>query len=145
MFKHLLVPTDGSPLAAAAAAKAIELAREVGARVTGLSVKPRFHAFTLRPEQVEDTRSDQWDEDLHAREHLAVLERVAKAAGVPFEGLAVANDRPWEAIVETARARGCDLVAMASHGRTGVASLILGSQTQRVLAHTPVPVLVYRC
>jgi len=144
MFNHLLVPTDGSPFAAAAAAKAVELAKEVGARVTGLTVKSRFHAFTLRPEQLEDTRSDRWDEDLHARDHLAVLERAAKAAGVPFEGVAVTSDRPWEAIVETARARGCDLVAMASHGRTGLASLILGSQTQRVLAHSPVPVLVYR-
>jgi nucleotide-binding universal stress UspA family protein len=120
------------------------LAKEVGARVTGLTVRPRFHAFTLRPEQVEDTSSDPWDEELHARAHLAILERAAKGAGVPFEGVVVTSDRPWEAIVETARTRGCDLVAMASHGRTGLTSLILGSQAQRVLAHSPVPVLIFR-
>ena len=144
MFKHLLVPTDGSPLAEAAAAKAVRLAKETGARVTGLSVKPRFHPFTLRPEQVEDTKGDRWDVDLHAREHLAALERHAKESGVPFQGVVETSDHPWEAIVEVARTRGCDLVAMASHGRTGIASLILGSQTQRVLAHSPVPVLVFR-
>jgi nucleotide-binding universal stress UspA family protein len=144
MFQHIVVPTDGSSLSEAAAAKAIAFAKEIGARVTGLSVKPQFHPFTLRPEQVEDTRGDRWDVDLHARGHLAALERAARAAGVPFEGVVVTSDRPWEAIVETASSHGCDLVAMASHGRTGVASLVLGSQTQRVLAHSPVPVLVYR-
>jgi nucleotide-binding universal stress UspA family protein len=144
MFRHVLIPTDGSPLSEAAASKAIAFAKEVGARVTALSVKPRFHPFTLRPEQVEDTASDRWDVDLHARDHLATVERAAKAVGVPFDGLIVTNDHPWEAIVETARSRACDLVAMASHGRTGLVSLILGSQTQRVLAHSPVPVLVYR-
>ena len=67
MFQHILVPTDGSPLSEAAAARAIAFAREIGAHVTGLSVKPRFHPFTLRPEQVEDTKADRWDVDLHAR------------------------------------------------------------------------------
>jgi nucleotide-binding universal stress UspA family protein len=144
MFKHLLVPTDGSPLSEAAAAKAVQFAREIGAQVTGLSVKPRFHPFTLRPEQLEDTRGDRWDVDLHARDHLAALERYAKDAGVPFKGVVVTNDHPWEAIVEVASSSGCDLVAMATHGRTGIVSLILGSQTQRVLAHSAVPVLIYR-
>lgn len=144
MFQHLLVPTDGSPLAEASARKAVAFAKEVGARVTALSVKPRFHPFTLRPEQVEDTKGDRWDVELHARDHLAAVERAAKEAGVPFEGLVVTNDHPWEAIVQAATSRGCDLVAMGSHGRTGVVSLILGSQTQRVLAHSPVPVLVFR-
>ena len=78
MFQHILVPTDGSPLSEAAAAKAMAFAREIGARVTGLSVKPQFHPFTLRPEQVEDTRGDRWDVDLHARDHLAALERAAR-------------------------------------------------------------------
>jgi len=144
MFKHLLVPTDGSPLSEAAAAKAVRFAKEIGAQVTGLSVKPRFHPFTLRPEQVEDTRDDRWDVDLHARDYLAVLEQHAKDTGVPFNGVVATNDHPWEAIVEVARSNGCDLVAMASHGRTGIVSLILGSQTQRVLAHSAIPVLIYR-
>lgn len=63
---------------------------------------------------------------------------------MPFVGVVVTSDRPWEAIVDTALSRGCDLVAMATHGRTGLASAILGSQTQRVLAHCAVPVMVYR-
>jgi nucleotide-binding universal stress UspA family protein len=144
MFQHLLVPTDGSPLSESAAAKAVRFAKEIGARVTGLSVKPHFHPFTLRPEQVEDTRDDGWDVDLHAREHLVALERHARDTGVPFEGVVATSNQPWEAIVETARSHGCDLVAMGSHGRTGIVSLILGSQTQRVLAHCALPVLVYR-
>jgi nucleotide-binding universal stress UspA family protein len=144
MFQHLLVPTDGSPLAEASARKAVAFAKEVGARVTALSVKPGFHPFTLRPEQVEDTKGDRWDVELHARNHLAAVERAAKDAGVPFEGLVVTSDHPWEAIVQTAKSQGCDLVAMGSHGRTGVVSLILGGQTQRVLAHSAVPVLVFR-
>jgi nucleotide-binding universal stress UspA family protein len=72
------------------------------------------------------------------------VERAAKDVGVLVDGLVATSDHPWEAIVETARSRAWDLVAMASHGRTGLASLILGSQTQRVLAHSRVPVLVYR-
>jgi nucleotide-binding universal stress UspA family protein len=142
MFKKLLVPTDGSQPAVAAAGKAVALAHETGARIVGLSVKPRFHPFTLRPEQVEDTRGDSWDVDLHAKDHLAALERLATAAGVPFEPVVMTGDRPWEAIVETARTHGCDLVVMGSHGRSGLGSLLLGSQTQHVLAHGKVPVLV---
>ena len=144
MFRHLLIPTDGSPLALEAATQAVAFARETGARLTALSVKPRFHPFTLRPEQVEDTAGDRWDVDLHARDHLAAVERLAREGGVPCEGVVVTSDRPWEAIVDAARTHGCDLIAMASHGRSGVASLLLGSQTQRVLAHSPVPVLIYR-
>jgi nucleotide-binding universal stress UspA family protein len=144
MFKHLLVPTDGSPASEAAARSAVTFAREAGARVTALSVKPIFHPFSLRPEEVEDTKADEWDTDLRARKFLEPVEAAARAVGVPCDTVVVASDRPWEAIVETARSRGCDLVAMASHGRTGLSSLLLGSQTQRVLASSPVPVLVFR-
>jgi nucleotide-binding universal stress UspA family protein len=144
MFKHLLVPTDGSAASEAAARSAAAFAREAGARITALAVRPLFHPFTLRPEEVEDTRADEWNTELHARRFLEVVEAAARGAGVPCETVVVTSDRPWEAIVETARTRGCDLVAMASHGRTGLSSLFLGSQTQRVLANSPVPVLVFR-
>jgi nucleotide-binding universal stress UspA family protein len=112
--------------------------------VTGLGVKPRFHVFTLRPEALEDTRGDAWDVDLHARNHVAALERIAREAGVPFDGVVVEGDQPWKAIVETARARGCDAIAMASHGRSALGGLLLGSQAQRVLAHSTLPVVVFR-
>jgi nucleotide-binding universal stress UspA family protein len=144
VFQHLLVPTDGSPLAEAAGRQAVALARALSARVTGLGVKPRFHVFTLRPEAVEDTRGDAWDVDLHARNHVAALERIAREAGVPFDGVVVEGDQPWKAIVETARARGCDAIAMASHGRSALGGLLLGSQAQRVLAHSTLPVVVFR-
>jgi nucleotide-binding universal stress UspA family protein len=144
MFKHLLVPSDGSPASEAAARMAAYFARDAGARITALTVKPFFHPFTLRPEELEDTRGDTWNADLHARKFLAVVEAAARAEGVPVESVVETSDRPWQVIVETARARGCDLIAMASHGRTGAASLFLGSQTQRVLANSPVPVLVIR-
>src|SRR5512137_751353 len=132
MFQHLLVPTDGSPASEDAARQAVALARSLGARVTSLTVKPTFHVFTLRPEQVEDTRGSTWDVDLHARNNLAAVERIAAAAKVPFEGVTVQGDHPWKAILEVARAKGCDAIAMASHGRSGLESLLLGSQTQRV-------------
>jgi nucleotide-binding universal stress UspA family protein len=144
MFQHLLVPTDGSPASEGAARQAVALAARLGARITSLTVKPVFHVFTLRPELVEDTRGSPWDVDLHARNNLAAVERMAGEAKVPFEGIVAQGDQPWKAIVETARARGCDAIAMASHGRSGLAALVLGSQTQRVLAHSSLPVIVYR-
>ena len=144
MFRNILVPTDGSPSSEAAARQAAALARALSARLTGLSVKPRFHPFTLRPEDVEDTRADSWNVDLHSRNHLAALEAIARDAGVPFEGISVTADHPWKAILETAREKGCDAVAMASHGRGGIASLLLGSETQHVLAHGTIPVIVFR-
>ncbi len=144
MFQHLLVPTDGSPASQSAARQAVALAARLGARVTALTVKPAFHVFTLRPEALEDTRGDSWDVDLHARNNLAAVEELAAAAKVPFEGVTAQGDQPWKASGETAKANGCDAIAMASHGRSGLESLLIGSQTQRVLAHSAVPVIVFR-
>jgi len=144
MFRHLLVPTDGSPSSEAAARQAAALARSLGARITGVSVKPRFHVFTLRPEAIEDTKDDAWDVDLHARNHVAALARIAGEAGVPFEGIVVESEMPWKGIVDVAKEKGCDAIAMASHGRSAIGGLLLGSQTQRVLAHCTLPVLVFR-
>ena len=144
MFQHLLVPTDGSAASESAARQAVALAARLGARLTALTVKPSFHVFTLRPELLEDTRGGSWDVDLHARNNLASVERLATAAKVPFEGIAVQGDHPWKVILETARERGCDAIAMASHGRSGLDRLIVGSQTQRVTAHATLPVIVFR-
>jgi nucleotide-binding universal stress UspA family protein len=144
MFQHILVPTDGSSRSDAAARDAVALARSLGGRITALTVKPEFHLFTLRPSEIEDTRGDSWDVDLHARNFLAVVEAAAKEAGVPCQGITATSNHPWKVIVETARSQGCDAIAMATHGRSGVVELLLGSQTQRVLAHAKVPVIVYR-
>ena len=144
VFQHILVPTDGSPRSETAARDAVALARSLGGRITALTVKPEFHVFTLRPSEIEDTRADSWDVDLHARNFLAVVEQAAKEAGVPYLGITATSNHPWKVIVETARTQGCDAIAMATHGRSGVAELLLGSQTQRVLARATVPVIVYR-
>lgn len=145
MFKHILVPTDGDPGSRRAIEWAVELARCVGARITG------FHAMTefAHPGIVDDLLEPPSDELQmlawqHADKLLATVLRKAEAAGVPCDTRAERGDRPWEAIVAAAKRMGCDLIVMASHGRSGVARLMLGSQTQQVLAHTGIPVLVVR-
>jgi nucleotide-binding universal stress UspA family protein len=144
MFRHILVPTDGSPRSETAARQAAALARALGGRLTALTVKPEFHVFTLRPDAIEDAKGDSWDVDLHARNFLEAVQAIAREAGVPCEGIAARSDHPWKVIVETARARACDAIAMATHGRSGLSEVLLGSQTQRVVAHATVPVIVYR-
>jgi nucleotide-binding universal stress UspA family protein len=145
MFKHILVPTDGSPLSDAAVDHAIEFARAIGAKVTGLHVIPTFHTFTYHTEMLEDTR-DQFEKDsrAHAAQFLTKIERAAKEAGVEYRTMHVSHDHPYEAIIDTAKEAGCDVIAMASHGRKGVQGLLMGSETQKVLTHSTVPVLVYR-
>lgn len=142
MYKHVLVPTDGSRVSEAAIREAINLARHLGASVTGITVCPEFHVFTFRPTEIEDTKTDRWDMTAHAAAYLRVIEEAAKAAGVPCETVMAIGDQPYEAIVGTARDKGCDLIVMGSHGRSGLKGVLLGSQTQRVLAHASVPVLV---
>ena len=143
MFTHILLPTDGSPLSASAIAQGVRLAKATGARVTGLYVKPQFHVFTYRTEMLEDTREQYAkDCDAHAVEYLAVVEKAAREAGVPFATASVSDDQPDEAILRIADERGCDVIVMASHGRRGVAGVLMGSVTQKVLTHGKVPVLV---
>jgi nucleotide-binding universal stress UspA family protein len=145
MFKHLLLPTDGSKLSEAAIRKGIELAKDNQARVTGLSVIPEFHVFTYHTEMLEDTR-EQYAKDsrAHAAQYLQVIERQAREAGVPCDTVTATSDHPYEAIIKTAKDSGCDLIMMASHGRKGLQATLIGSETQKVLTHCDVPVLVYR-
>ncbi|GAB2874849.1 universal stress protein [Pseudoduganella ginsengisoli] len=144
MYQHLLLPTDGSPGSSAAIQSALEFAKDAGARVTALHVLPEYHVFTYEAEQLEDTReaylrgtSDQ------AAKLLAALASNAKAMGVPCETVSLRSDQPYRKIVETAQARGCDLIAMATHGVTGLKGMLLGSQTHRVLLKSRIPVLVF--
>lgn len=145
MFKHILVPTDGSPLSDAAVSHAIEFATATGAKITGLHVVPAFHTFTYHADMLEDTR-ERFEKDSRARadEYLSKIERAAKEAGVECRTLSVSHDHPYEAIIDTAKEAGCDVIAMASHGRRGVKGLLMGSETQKVLTHSTIPVLVYR-
>jgi nucleotide-binding universal stress UspA family protein len=145
MFKHILIPTDGSKLSEAAARQGIRLARETGARVTCLHAIPRFHASDVMLGLLETSRGDYEKAAMdYAANHTGFVERAAHAAGVTCEVEYATSDDPAGAIVEAAGKRKCDLIVMASHGRRGVQSLLLGSQTQKVLTHSTIPVLVYR-
>lgn len=145
MFKHILIPTDGSELSERAVLAGASLAKEVGAQVTGITALPEFRTFTLDSDMIETTE----DEYLAASEErgakfLATIVDAARTAGVPCATVLARSDRPWEAILQTARERGCDLIVMASHGRHGIGSVLLGSETQKVLVQSAIPVLVYR-
>jgi nucleotide-binding universal stress UspA family protein len=145
MFKHLLVPTDGSVMSVEAVRMAVGLAKEFDAKITGIHVIPEFHLLTYDTELLADTRTEH---ARHARNHaeryLAFIEQAATDAAVLCETTWLVNDHPYEAIVNTAQERHCDLIVMASHGRRGMEGLLIGSETQKVLIHSRIPVLVYR-
>jgi nucleotide-binding universal stress UspA family protein len=145
MFKHLLLPTDGSALSDAALREALLLARSVGAKVTGVTVMPEYHIVSYAVESLQDTRQ-QFEVDMrrHADQSLSRLAQAAAQAGVACDAVAVAGDHPYEQIIATAEQRQCDLIVMASHGRRGIKALLLGSETQKVLTHSRIPVLVLR-
>ena len=145
MYKHILIPTDGSLLAEGAINQGLTLAKTLNAKVTVVTVMPPFHTVTVDPMMVTDTR-EQYDRDIvgMAERRLAFAREAAKVAGVVYEDTHVVADHPWAAITETAKARGCDLIVMASHGRKGVSALVLGSETMKVLTHSKVPTLVCR-
>lgn len=145
MFKHLLLPTDGSVASEVAMRKALDLARNANARVTGLHVIQPFHVLSTNVEMIEDTRAVyEAHSEANSKACLAVIDKAAREAGVSCETCVVRADHPYEAIIQTARDRACDLIVMASHGRRGMQALLLGSETQKVLTHCTVPVLVVR-
>ena len=145
MYKHILIPTDGSPLSEFAVKQGLGLAKTLDAKVTVLTVVPPFHVFVTDTMMVTDTR-EQYDKDIARRAErcLAWPREAAKVAGVVYEGVSEVAEHPWAAIVETAKTRGCDLIVMASHGRKGVSALLLGSETTKVLTHSTIPTLVCR-
>jgi nucleotide-binding universal stress UspA family protein len=145
MFKHLLIPTDGSAASDAAVRHALAMAKETAARVTALHVLPPFHVMAYGIEMIEETReSYEAEAKERARRILQAVEHEAGESGVPVSSEMTFEDHPYEAIIRTASERGCDLIVMASHGRRGVQALLLGSETQKVLTHTKLPVLVLR-
>ena len=143
MFTHLLVPTDGSAFSEAAAQRALRLAREQEARVTVMHVIPEFHVLSYRTTLLEGTREDYLAQcRSQAQRYLGEIEKLAREEGVPCDTVVVASDHPYEAITATAEREHCDLIVMASHGHRGLKSLLLGSETQKVLTHSQTPVLV---
>lgn len=145
MFKHILLPTDGSDASSAAIREALRFARDAGANVTGLYVVAPFHVIAYEAAMLEDTREEYLrDSGQLAKKYLAEIELVGRELGVPCDLVDVTDDHPFEAIIRVATERHCDLIAMASHGRRGVRGLLLGSETQKVLTHSRTPVLVFR-
>ena len=145
MYKHILIPTDGTALSESALDKGLAFAREIGARVTVITTiepAPMMVAAYVQLAQSQ-TRYHQHAAEQAAR-HLEEALAKAKAAGVPCETVQVEHDHPYEAIIETAASKGCDLIAMASHGRRGISALVLGSETTKVLTHSTTSVLVFR-
>lgn len=147
MYKHILLPTDGSTASGRAAAAGIELAKAVGARVTAFFAAPP--PTPLIYDGVLPTSYVPPDEhagiiERAAAKYLGAIEKLAAAAGVPCESVHVTSDFPADAILETAKDRKCDLIFMASHGRHGMSAMLLGSQTQKVIAQSKIPVVVYR-
>jgi len=145
MFKHVLLPTDGSNLSQAAIQKGVQLAKSMTAKITGISVMPEQKYYLYQTDitvQVKEETAKQ--HSLQANRNLSVIEKAAKDAGVPCETLCEISDHPYETIIRVAEKKGCDLIMMASHGRRGVKGLLLGSETQKVLTHSKIPVLVYR-
>jgi nucleotide-binding universal stress UspA family protein len=148
MFKHILVPTDGSKLSAKAIRTAVRLARDTGAKVTGVYVIAPYTppAYSEAAIYVAALSSKRYKElsAREARKALAAVEIEARTSGVEYFSNTQTGYNPWECIIRAARAKKCDLIVMASHGRRGLAGLLLGSETTKVLTHSKIPVLVCR-
>ena len=147
MFKHILVPTDGSQLSLDTVRRAVGFAREAGARVTFFFAKPDYPvAFYGEGALIDPTTPEKFAEmaEQQSKDILGKAEALASEAGVACTSRSSTSDIPYMAIIEAAQDAGCDLIFMASHGRRGISGLLLGSETQKVLTHSTIPVLVYR-
>lgn len=147
MYTHILIPTDGSKFSAHAVAHGVAVAKAMGARVSGLFVAPAPTPLVFDGLLPVDYMQPDEHAALTARaaaQYLGHIELAAQQAGVPFQGLTVTGDFPADAILQAAKQQRCDLIVMASHGRRGLAGILLGSETQKVLTQAKIPVLVCR-
>ena len=147
MFKNVLIPTDGSAVANKAVKAGINLAKHLGAKVTGYyaveAIQPRVYGegYMINNKNIKVLEQQA---RLVGQKHIDSMAKVAAAAGVKFTGVMATVETPYEGIVEMAKKQKCDAIFMASHGRRGLAGILLGSVTQKVLTHSKLPVLVYR-
>src|SRR5215831_9058651 len=145
MFRNILIPTDGSDLAAKAVEQGVLVSNEIGAKITAVTVTEPFHLVSVKPSQLEYTPIEyKKHAEIQANKVLGTVSDAAKSAGVICDTLRVEHELIYQAIIEAAEARKCDLIVMASHGRRGVSAVVLGSETVKVLTHSKIPVLVYR-
>lgn len=145
MLSKMLVPTDGSELSLKAVHGAIELARKLGSSLVGMTVSEPYPLPQMARHSPIESHAH-YDERVQqeAEARLVPLTEAAKAAGIPITTLVVSGNSPFEAIIRAAEEQGCDSIVMSSHGRRGISGLLLGSETQKVLTHSKIPVLVLR-
>jgi nucleotide-binding universal stress UspA family protein len=144
MYKRILVATDGSELSAKAVQTAVSMARLTGGALQALSVKEPFPFSAISEMQPVPPQDFYNTQEELAAAHVQGAVSAAQAAGLTCQGFTVEAVHPWEAILDHATTQGCDLIVMASHGRRGLSALLLGSETQKVVSHGEIPVLVVR-
>jgi len=147
MYKHILVPTDGTRLSLQAAKRALQMAKAAGARITAFYAVPDYASNHYGEGHVVRWPTHEAQEELVeklARKYLSEIEVEAEVEKVPCDIYYTMSASPYEAIIEAAKKKKCDLIVMASHGRRGIAGLVLGSETHKVLVHSKIPVLVCR-
>ena len=144
MFKRIIVPTDGSEITAKAVGTAVQLAKHHGARLYAVSVKEPFPYSAVSEMQPTPPQEFFDAQERIASARVKEVVAAAEAAGVPCEGHTVEALHAWEAVIEHAKTHEADLVVMASHGRRGFQAMLLGSETQKLLTHCTIPVLVVR-
>jgi nucleotide-binding universal stress UspA family protein len=146
MFKNILIPTDGSELSQRAVQMAVALAKVHGARITGIHVIPDYHLLIAYEGAFDPVTEERIEEEakVRAENYLAFVRKCAQDEGVPCDTLCETSDHPYDAILKAANSRQCDLIVMTSHGRKGIAAVLLGSETRKVLTHSTIPVLIVR-
>lgn len=145
MLKTVLIPTDGTELSAKAAAYGVEIAKQLGARVVAVTVTTPAEDILIGEGAVLTNPAAYEQRAIAtAASTLGVVAGLAKAAGIACETVHARVDQPWKGILDTAAAKGADLIVIASHGRRGLSALMIGSETQKVVNHSKIPVLIYR-
>lgn len=148
MYKHILLPTDGSSLSAMAVKQGIKFAKAVGAKITAINVTPEYQMMIdegfVMPTVMSIRERFERETTTRSRKLLDEITSDAQAAGVACVGVTMVSGVPYEAIIKQAKKSKCDMIMMASHGRKGLSSILLGSETAKVLTHSTIPVLVVR-
>lgn len=145
MFKAILVPTDGSPLSDKAVNAAVDFAKECGARIIGISVAEPYPYSPLSEAAFSDEHAVYEEKAREiAKQHVDKIAAAAARVNVPCETMVTQSFTPFEEIINAAKKWNCDVIFMASHGRKGLSKLFIGSETQKVLAHSTIPVMVFR-
>ena len=147
MYRKILIATDGSSISRKAVKQGVALAKQVGAKVVGFfspeDYRVTFYSEFVPPIVISEEKFQEQSKKA-AEKRLRFIEQNAKAAGVTYESYYIASIVPWQAIIDAAKKKRCDLIVMGSHGRSGLAGVVLGSQTTKVLTHSTIPVLVTR-